>query len=94
LDRPAGIFQGRVSLTAAVRHGSISLLGGNGGGPLHGTVVVGVQRSAPACAVESEYVRKSSFVAESTKLGDLYADLARETYKPFEDQLGKVAAAK
>jgi hypothetical protein len=33
-------------------------------------------------------------VAEATKLGELYADLAKETYKPFESQFGKVGAAK
>jgi len=46
--------------------------------------------------VQSDYVKSSyeSFVAEATKLGELYADLAREVYKPFESQFGKVAAAK
>jgi hypothetical protein len=32
-------------------------------------------------------------VAEATKLGELYTDLAKEAYRPFESQLGKVAAA-
>ena len=33
-----------------------------------------------------EYLKSSyeDFVAESTKLGELYADLAKEAYKPFE----------
>ena len=31
---------------------------------------------------------------QATKLGELYADLAKEVYKPFESQFGKVAAAK
>src|ERR1700756_4304146 len=35
--------------------------------------------------VQSDYVRSAyeNFVAEATKLGELYADLARESYKPF-----------
>ena len=37
---------------------------------------------------------KRHFVAEATKLGELYADLAKEAYKPFENQFGKVTAAK
>ena len=36
----------------------------------------------------------SSFVSEATKLGELYTDLARESYKPFESQMGKFAPAK
>jgi len=33
-------------------------------------------------------------VAEATKLGELYVDLAKETYKPFEGAIAKVTAAK
>ena len=49
-----------------------------------------------AVEVQSDYVKSSyeSFVAEATKLGELYADLAREVYKPFESQFGKVVTAK
>lgn len=49
-----------------------------------------------AFEVQSEYVKSAyeGFVAEATKLGELYADLAKEAYKPFENQLGKVAAVK
>ena len=31
-----------------------------------------------------------TFVAEATKIGELYADLAKETYKPIENALAKV----
>jgi hypothetical protein len=49
-----------------------------------------------AIEVQSDYVRSAyeSFVAEATKLGELYADLARESYKPFETYLAKVSTAK
>jgi len=35
--------------------------------------------------VQSEYLKSSyeEFVAQSTKLGELYAGLAKEAYKPF-----------
>ena len=44
-----------------------------------------------AMEVQSEYLKSSYevFVAQSTKLGGLYADLAKEAYKPFERMLGK-----
>jgi hypothetical protein len=49
-----------------------------------------------AFEVQSDYIKNSyeSFVAEATKLSQLYADLAKETYKPFEGQFGKFAVAK
>jgi len=45
--------------------------------------------------VQSEYLKSSyeDFVAESTKLGELYADLAKEAYKPFEGMM-KASGAK
>ena len=49
-----------------------------------------------AIEVHSDYMKSSyeNFVAEATKLGELYADLAKETYKPFESYLAKVSTAK
>ena len=46
-----------------------------------------------AMEVQSEYLKSSyeGFVAEATKLGELYADFAKEAYKPFEGVLGKSA---
>jgi len=41
--------------------------------------------------VKSSY---EGFVAEATKLGELYTALAKEAYKPFESQLSKVAPVK
>jgi len=46
-----------------------------------------------AMEVQTEYLKSSyeGFVAEATKLGELYADFAKEAYKPFEGVLGKSA---
>ena len=37
-------------------------------------------------AVQSEFAKTAyeSWVAQMTKMGDIYADIAKETYKPFE----------
>jgi phasin family protein len=44
-----------------------------------------------AIEVQSDFVKATyeGFVVEATKLGELYADLAKESYKPFETYLGK-----
>jgi hypothetical protein len=45
-----------------------------------------------AIEVQSEYFKTAyeGFVAEATKIGELYADLAKETYKPIETAIAKV----
>src|ERR1700730_4521911 len=54
--------------------------------------LLGAKTLEKAVEVQSEFVRSSyeGFVAEATKIGELYADLAKETYKPFEGIIGKV----
>jgi phasin family protein len=49
-----------------------------------------------AMEVQSEYLKSSyeDFVAESAKLSELYADLAKEAYKPFESVMAKTSAMK
>jgi hypothetical protein len=49
-----------------------------------------------AMEVQSEYLKSSyeDFVAQSTKLGALYVDLAKDAYKPFEGALAKASAIK
>lgn len=44
-----------------------------------------------AIEIQAEYARSfyESLVAQTTKMGDLYADLARDAYKPFETALAK-----
>jgi len=49
-----------------------------------------------AIEIQSDYAKTAyeSFVAQTTKMGELYADLAKETYKPFEAYAAKVTPAK
>ncbi|HEU4659959.1 MAG TPA: phasin family protein [Pseudolabrys sp.] len=44
-----------------------------------------------AIEVQTNYVKTAyeGFVAEASKLGELYTDLAKETYKPFETLMTK-----
>src|SRR5262249_8465938 len=58
--------------------------------------LIGAKSLEKAIEVQSDYAKSAyeTFVAEATKLGELYADLAREAYKPFETQFGKVASVK
>jgi hypothetical protein len=53
--------------------------------------LLGVKSFDKAIEVQTEFAKTAyeGFVAEATKLGELYADLAKETYKPFEAMLGK-----
>jgi phasin family protein len=48
--------------------------------------LMGAKSLEKAMEVQSEYLKSSyeDFVAQSTKLGELYAGLAKEAYKPFE----------
>jgi phasin family protein len=54
--------------------------------------LMGAKSLETAMEVQSEYLKSSyeDFVAESTKLGELYADFAREAYKPFESAIAKM----
>ena len=54
--------------------------------------LIGAKSLEKAMEVQSEYLRSSyeGLVAEATKLGELYADLAKEAYKPFESVLMKM----
>lgn len=51
----------------------------------------GVRSFDKAMEVQTEYAKTAyeGFVAEAAKLGELYADLAKESYKPFETMLAK-----
>jgi len=55
--------------------------------------LMGVKSLEKAMEVQSEYLKSSyeDFVAEATKLGELYADFAKEAYKPFEGALTKAS---
>jgi hypothetical protein len=49
-----------------------------------------------AMEVQNEYLRSAydDFVAQSTKLTQLYSELAKEAYKPFEGILSQAASLK
>lgn len=46
-----------------------------------------------AMEVQNEYLKSAyaDFVAQSSKLGELYAELAKEAYKPFEGILSQAS---
>ena len=58
--------------------------------------LMGAKSLETAMEVQSEYLKSSyqDFVAETTKLTELYSDLAKEAYKPFEGALAKVTTIK
>ena len=66
----------------------------------HGTAtlesLLGAKSLEKAIEVQSDYVKSAyeGFVAQTTKMGELYTDLAKETYKPLEGIIAKVAPAK
>ena len=49
-----------------------------------------------AIEVQSDYFKHAyeGFVAKATKIGELYADLAKETYKPIEGAISKINPGK
>ena len=51
----------------------------------------GAKSLETAIALQTEYAKSAyeSFVAEATKIGELYSDLAKESYKPFETLMAK-----
>lgn len=51
----------------------------------------GVKSLDKAIELQTEYAKTAyeGFVAKATKIGELYADLAKETYKPFESMVAK-----
>jgi hypothetical protein len=46
--------------------------------------------------IQTEYAKSSyaNFIAQATKIGELYTDLAKETFKPFESYVAKVSPGK
>ena len=66
----------------------------------HGTAtlesLLGAKSLEKAIEIQSDYVKTAyeGFVAEASKMGELYTDLAKETYKPLEGIIAKVAPAK
>src|SRR5882724_2599374 len=58
--------------------------------------LLGAKTLEKAIEVQSEYAKSAyeGFVAQATKIGELYTDLAKESYKPLEGMMAKVAPAK
>ena len=58
--------------------------------------LLGAKSLEKAIEIQSDYVKTAyeGFVAEASKMGELYTDLAKETYKPLEGIIAKVAPAK
>lgn len=56
--------------------------------------LIGAKSIEKAFEIQSEYARSSyeGFMSETAKLGELYADFAKEAYKPFETYFGKLPA--
>lgn len=54
----------------------------------------GVKSIEKAIELQTEYAKTSyeTFVAESQKIGELYTDLAKQAFKPFEGFVAKVSA--
>jgi hypothetical protein len=58
--------------------------------------LIGAKSLDKAIEVQSEYFKSAyeSFISQATKLGELYAGLAQEAYKPIEGYVAKAATAK
>jgi hypothetical protein len=58
--------------------------------------LLGAKSLDKAIEIQTDYAKSAyeGFVAQATKIGELYADLAKETYKPFESFAAKSAIAK
>ena len=58
--------------------------------------LLGAKTLEKAIEVQSDYAKSAyeGFVAQATKMGELYTDLAKESYKPLEGMMAKVAPAK
>jgi hypothetical protein len=53
--------------------------------------LMGARSFEKAVEIQTAYAKTAyeGFVAQATKLGELYADIAKESYKPFESFVGK-----
>ncbi|MBI4276074.1 MAG: phasin family protein [Rhizobiales bacterium] len=58
--------------------------------------LLGAKTLEKAIEVQTDYAKAAyeGLVSEATKLGELYADLAKEAYKPYEGIFAKVTPAK
>jgi hypothetical protein len=56
----------------------------------------GAKSLEKAVEIQQDYVKNAyeGFVAQATKIGELYVDLAKEGYKPYEGYLAKLTPSK
>ncbi len=64
-------------------------------GVAHVEKLAGVKSVEEAVELQSEFVKSAfeKFVAQSTKMSEMYADLAKDAYKPYEAAAVKVKEA-
>jgi len=55
-------------------------------------LLLGAKSLDKAMEIQQGYFKNAyeGFVAQSTKMGELYADLAKETYKPIQSYVSKI----
>ncbi|HKY85949.1 MAG TPA: phasin family protein [Pseudorhodoplanes sp.] len=58
--------------------------------------LAGVKSVEKAIELQQAYLKDAyeGFVAQATKMGELYTDLAKEAYKPFEGYVAKIVPVK
>ena len=58
--------------------------------------LLGAKSLDKAIEIQTDYAKTAyeGFVAQATKIGELYADLAKDAYKPYETFVAKAAPAK
>ena len=56
--------------------------------------LVSAKSAEQAFEIQSQYAKKAydAYIAQVSKLGEMWVDLARETYKPVERAVGKKVA--
>lgn len=59
----------------------------------HVEALTSVKSVEQVMELQSNYLKSSyeSFIAESTKMGEMYADLAKTVYKPYEAPVSRAA---
>ena len=57
--------------------------------------LVGVKKIDEAISLQTEYAKTSyeGFVAQATKMGEMYQAVAKEAFKPVEGAIAKIQAA-
>jgi len=58
--------------------------------------LLGAKSLEKAFEIQQDYVKGAyeGFVAQATKMGELYVDLAKQAYKPYEGYLAKMTPGK